>query len=209
MDECNAQQSCSHSGLTSTTSASKNRRRGSDDLVLHEDPELGFSLERTSSDTPPPRVKFLLSAASRVEGGLRTNVAYPSPGRSGMTSRVQKARFTSPTTRPSTHDCSSQQETFIGPEAKESEDETYIFSDNYVLPPPRDSFGEGSVILPHVPNEGHLPRNPDTSAVHKSSKISVSSPKNNDQLMKSQSDSERQGFEPDFFDEFRDLVEFI
>lgn len=210
MDECKGQQSRSHSGVTNTTSASKDHPRDTGD-VLHKNSEVGFSLRKESSDTPEPNIRFLdqLNTASRVEEGLRADFRCPSPRRYGMLSRVGQTRFKSPTIRPSTHDTTSRQESCIEPEAKESGDETYIFSDNYILPPPRDSFGEDSVILPHVSNEEHLPHNPEMRSSRKQAELGSSSPEDSDQSMKPQNDPDWQGFEPGFTNEFRDLVEFI
>lgn len=211
MDECKGQQNRSHNGMTSTTSASKDRPRDTGD-VLHKNPEVGFNLGKESSDAQGPKIRSLdqLNTASRVEEGLRADFRRTSPRRYGEASRVGQARFTSPTIRPSTHDTPSRrQESCIEPEAKESEDETYIFSDNYILPPPRDSFGEDSVILPHVSNEEHLPHNPDMRSPRKQADLGSSSSKDNDQSMKPQNDPDWQGFEPGFTNEFRDLVEFI
>lgn len=211
MDECKEQQSRSYSGVESTASASRDRPRYRGDVSLHEKPEAGFSLAKESSDTPAPGMRSLdqLNAASRDEEALRADFTRPSPRRSGMLSKVGQARFTSPTICPSTHDLPSQQASLINSETKESEDETYIFSENYMLPPPRDSFGEDGVIFRHVSNEEHLPHDPDMRAFHKPAELASSSPKDNEQLMKSQDDSEWQGFEPGFTNEFRDLVEFI
>lgn len=124
--------------------------------------------------------------------------------------RVEEAGCTSPTIPSTMGGVHLQQEPVPEAQAEASEDETYIFSGNYVLPPPRDSFAEGNFILPHVSNGGHLSsNNADTTAIPKSARLDDAPSKVEDQSMKMRRDPEWEDFEPSFTDEFQDLVEFI
>lgn len=200
MNDCHAKQSGADSGPRNATSAAKNRLRQSGDVLSHKDSELVSSSDKASSDTLPPRVRPLgqLRMIPRVEQGSRANIRRSSSGHSGIPSQVGETPVTSPVVQPSLNELKS----------RESEDETYIFSDNYVLPPPRESFGGGSVVLSGISSGGHKSHNPDQVTVHNSSELGRSSSKNERQI-KSQKDTEWQGFEPGFTEEFRDLVELI
>ncbi|POS73743.1 DEAD/DEAH box DNA helicase [Diaporthe helianthi] len=210
-DECNAQPLRAQSGVTNATSTSKHRPGQSGDDLLHEDSEFVSSLDRASSHTPQPRVRPLgqLKGIPRVREGSRPNIARSSSGRSGIPSEVGETHYTSPGVHLSSQNIRSRQPPVINLEPRGSEDETYIFSDNYVLPPPRDSLGEGSAVLSGVSNEGQMPRNPDLIVAHNSSEVIFSSPEKNDKQMESQKDTQWQGFEPGFTEEYRDLVELI
>lgn len=200
-DGCNGETFRPHGSLVGTTGVPKKQRGNFGSVPLHEGHEKESSWEESSLDTPPIMTRYL--------DGSQANVVRQSPNHSEMTSRAGKAGFTSPTIPATTRHGSLQRGPDTAMEVKESEDETYIFSDQYVLPPPRDSFGEGSVILPHVSSGKHLAHNAEASAVHNSAELDSSSPKDDDLSMELQQNPEWDGFEPGFTDEFRDLVEFI
>lgn len=210
VDEFNRQPHRSHSAKVDTTGVPKKRRGDYGDVPSHEDRELESSWEESSLDTPPTMAGYLDELnANHFEKRSRANVACPSTSYPGIARRAGSASAKSLRIPSTMYDASSHEGPVTETEAKESEDETYIFSDNYVLPPPRDNFGEDSVILPRVSHGEHLPHNADASAIHKPVELDPSSTKNNDLLKKSQQNSEWEGFEPGFTDEFRDLVEFI
>lgn len=114
-----------------------------------------------------------------------------------------------PHTPSTTHGASSQQDRTTDLGAKECGDDTYIFSDDFMLPPPRGRFGEGNDIQPCVTIDEHPTYNANASAAQETAKDDASS-KNNRPSEKSQPGiPEWEGFDPDFADEFRDFVEFI
>lgn len=211
MDVCNAKQSGAHSGLRNVTSAAKKRPRQSGDVLSHENSELMASSDKASSDTPPPQARSpgQLKSVPCVEEESRPNITRQSSGRSNFPGKVGETHFKPPNVRITSQDILTQQPPLIELEPIESEDETYIFSDNYVLPSPRDSFGEGSIVLSSVSNEGQTAHNPDPTAVHNSSELAYASSEKNDRQVQSQKDAEWQEFEPGFTEEFRDLVELI
>lgn len=210
VDESNRKPRRSHSAKVDTTGVPKKRHGDYGDVPLHEDRELESSWEESSLDTPPTMAGYLDELnANSFEKRSRANVACPLPNHPGMTRKERQVSIKPPRMPSTTYDASSQQGPVTGTEAKESEDETYIFSDNYVLPPPRDSFGGDSVILPHDSNGGHALDNADARAVPKSAELKSSSTKNNNPSSNSQQNPEWEGFEPGFTEEFRDLVEFI
>lgn len=209
-DECNGEPFRTHSSMMGTTGIPKRQHGGFGKVPLHEVSRNESSGEESALDTPPTMARYLNHpSAKHLEKRSRENIPCQAPTHSGMASRPEKGGVSSPTIPSTTRLASLQQGSDTATEAKEFEDETYIFSDNYVLPPPRESFGEGSVILPHVSNGRPLPHNADARPVRKSAELDSSSSKGNDLSMKSQQDSEWDGFEPGFTDEFRDLVEFI
>lgn len=209
-DECIGETFPPHSSRVGTMGVPKKLHGNLSNTRLYEDRENESGWEESSLDTPPTMSRYLDQPSARhVEKESRETVPYQPLDHSGMATRAGKSGFTSPTIPSTTRDASLQQGSDTATEAKESEDETYIFSDKYVLPPPRDSFGEGSVILPHVSNARRLPHDADAGALRKSAERDSSSSKENDLLMKSQQDPEWDGFEPGFTDEFRGLVEFI
>jgi hypothetical protein len=204
LDECNAPQSPPCNYHTNASSAFKKVLRDNDDVLFH-DSEFEFdrnkASSRTASHTPPPRGR------SRIQLAPETRVEDPS-GPSKMPSTVRKARFTSPTTCLATHSSPPQREPLAQAQAKGLEEDTYIFSDNYVLPPPRDSFGDSGVILSEESNGVHMSPIPEASAGHKSTKLAIPKTKYNEPLANSL-DEAWQGFEPEFIQEFKDLVEFV
>lgn len=211
VDECNGQPSRSHNALVGTTSALKRRPRDSSDVFMHDVSGIESSREDSSSDTSLTMSKHLdqLGAKSRLYERSQANVAFPSANYSGMRSTVEETRLTSQAIHSTIRDVSLRQGSAVETEAKQSEDETYIFSDNYVLPPPRGSLGEGSVVLPHVSNDGHLQHQTDARAVRKLEEPGCTSSENKDTQANMQDDPDWQEFERGFTDEFRDLVEFI
>lgn len=209
-DECHEEPFRSHSSRVGTTGVPKKRRGNFGNVPLHDRRKNESSWEESSLDTPPTMTRYLDQlSAKHLEKGSRANVVRQSPSHSEMTSRAGEAGCTSSTIPSTMGHASLRQVPDTAMEAKEFEDETYIFSDKYVLPPPRESFGEGSVILPHVSDGRHLAHDADASAVRISAKLDSSSTKDDDLSTKLQQDPEWDGFEPGFTDEFRDLVEFI
>ena len=210
--ECHGQSSHPRSALVGTVSVLNKRPGDTGEVPLQENPGVESSLEEEPiSNTPPTMSKYVKQPTenSHFEKGSRAKFAYPSPNQFGMASRVEEADSTSPTMHSMSDDVPKQQEPVIEMEAKELEDETYIFSDKYALPPPRDSLGEGNVILPRVSSVGCLSSNADATAVPESGRLDDRPSTVDHQLIKMQGDSEWEGFEPGFTDEFRDLVEFI
>lgn len=210
VDESDRQPRRSHNAQVGTAGISKKRRGDCGDVPLHEVREIESTSERSSLGSPPTTAECLEELnANQFEKGSRANVACPSPNHPSMARRAGTATAKSMRIHPTTCKASSQKGPVTEMETNDSEDETYIFSNNYVPPPPRDSLGEDSVILPHESNGGHALDNVDARAVPKSAELDSSSSKNDDLSKKPQQNSEWQGFEPGFTDEFRDLVEFI
>lgn len=210
VDECDGQPPRSHNALVGTTSASR-RPRNSGDVFMHKVSRIESSREDSPSDISLTMSKHLdqLGAKSRLDERSRADVVFPPANYSGMRSTVAETRLTSQVIPSTMRDVSLRQGSAMETEAKQSEDETYIFSDNYVLPPPRDSFGEGSVVLPHVSNDGHLQHQTDARAFRKPEKPGCTSSENKVPQANLQDDPDWQEFERAFTDEFRDLVEFI
>ncbi|KAJ0110104.1 hypothetical protein J7T55_014907 [Diaporthe amygdali] len=158
--------------------------------------ECGMATRVQEVDNPPSYVfSTNLDTIIQQEGVKDVSAQYPEED--GLFS--DKYALPTPHTTSSIHDALVQQESIIEVEGKDSQEQTYIFSDKYMLPPPKDAFGECSVIPP-CPNVG----NP-----HGTGEIDYF-PKNYSRSEKpQQGDPEWEGFEPDFTDDFRDLVEFI
>lgn len=209
VDESNGQPSRSHRALVGTIGVAKKRHGNYRDVHQHEDREMD-SWEESPLDTPPTMASYHEQLSAKTSATRsRASVACQPPDQSSVARGSGKAGVNPPSSPSTTRDASVQQRPVTETEGQQSEDETYIFSDNFVLPPPRDSFGEGSVPLPDLSNGRHLPYNADTMAVHKSAELDSRPPKDNESPMKLQQDPEWEGFEPGFTDEFRDLVEFI
>lgn len=204
VDECDGRQRPSHNSMVGGMGVARERRGNSHDVSLHRNRGIESSWEGPFSETGPTIARDLDHLlAQSPEDVSRSNVVCHSPSHSGMASRVKQAGIASPAIIP------LQKGPDAEAEAKEYEDETYIFSEDYVLPPPRDSFGEDSVILSQVSNAGQLPHNAEARTVHKSAEADGGTSKNSDTSMKLQQGQDWEGFEPGFTDEFRDLVEFI
>lgn len=210
VDESNGQSFHLHSALMGTTGVVKKRRGNHGGVPLHKDRGIESSWGESPLDAPPAMATHLdrLSAKS-LEKQSGANVACQSPNHPGMAGGSGKAGINSPSLPSPTRTAPVQRGPVTGMEGQQSEDETYIFSDNYMLPPPRDSFGEGSVILPRLSNGRQLPCDADARAVHKSAELESCSIQGDEFPIKLQQDPEWEGFEPGFTDEFRDLVEFI
>lgn len=210
VDESDRQPHRSHNAQVGTVGVSKKRHGIYGDVPLHEVREIESTSEKSSLDSPPTTAGCLEKLnANQIEKGSRPNVACPSPNHPVTARRAGTAAAKSLRIPPTTCNASSQQGAVAEMETNDSEDETYIFSNKYVLPPPRDSFAEDSVNLSHVAHGEHLPHNADASAVHRPVELDSSPTKNDDLLTKSQQNPEWEGFEPGFTDDFRDLVEFI
>lgn len=210
VDESDRQPRRSHSAQAGTAGVSKKRRGDHGDVSLHEVREIESTSEESFLGSPLTTTGCLEEFnANQFEKGSRANVACPSPSHRGTARRAEAATTKSLRIPPTTYNASSQQGPVTEMETTDSEDETYIFSNNYVLPPPRDSFGEDNGILPHELNGGHALNNVDARAVPKSVELDSSSTMNDDLSKKPHQNSGWQGFEPGFTDEFRDLVEFI